>query len=184
MDCPDKGADRGTAPMKISALQITVQHVGLFGLFVVALWAASFGLLAAPWSWEQLSHLGGMFGVVNALFSGLALVGVVAAIILQGQELREQRREIKEEGKTLERQLHAMRLAAEVSASASILQFAESPAGTSLDALSIRADRDEALARLRAIVVELEGLHLKAKGPLATAVGVHQDPTDRETGSE
>jgi hypothetical protein len=37
---------------------------------------------------------GDMFGAVNALFSGLALAGVVCAILLQREELRLQREEL------------------------------------------------------------------------------------------
>lgn len=39
---------------------------------------------------------GDMFGVANALFSGLAFVGLVFAILLQRQELGLQRRELEE----------------------------------------------------------------------------------------
>lgn len=38
---------------------------------------------------------GDMFGVVNALFSGLALAGVIFAILLQREELRLQRKELE-----------------------------------------------------------------------------------------
>ena len=38
---------------------------------------------------------GDMFGAVNALFSGLALAGVVCAILLQREELRLQRQELE-----------------------------------------------------------------------------------------
>lgn len=38
---------------------------------------------------------GDMFGAANALFSGLALAGVIAAILLQSQELRFQREELE-----------------------------------------------------------------------------------------
>jgi hypothetical protein len=66
----------------------------LLGVIVV-LWAAS-GLLTwylAP-SWEVRSQFGGMFGAASALFSGLALAGVVYAVWLQRQELSLQRREL------------------------------------------------------------------------------------------
>ena len=43
---------------------------------------------------------GDMFGGINALFAGLALAGVVVAIILQRQELNNQKREFEKQDKT------------------------------------------------------------------------------------
>ena len=43
----------------------------------------------------KLSAIGDMFGAIGALFSGWAFLGVIVAIILQYQELKEQRREIR-----------------------------------------------------------------------------------------
>ena len=42
---------------------------------------------------------GDLFGAINALFSGLAFLGVIIAIILQKKELEEQRKEIRESRK-------------------------------------------------------------------------------------
>lgn len=44
---------------------------------------------------EGRGTFGDMFGAVNALFSGLALAGVICAILLQSQELKLQREELK-----------------------------------------------------------------------------------------
>jgi hypothetical protein len=46
-------------------------------------------------SWEKSGQFGDTFGAVNALFSGLALAGVVYAIFLQRKERRLQREEMK-----------------------------------------------------------------------------------------
>ena len=43
----------------------------------------------------QRGTFGDMFGAVNALFSGMALAGVVYAILLQREELRLQRQELE-----------------------------------------------------------------------------------------
>ena len=48
--------------------------------------------------------LGDMFGPVNALFSGMALAGIIWAIILQKKELELQRRELRDTKKVLEGQ--------------------------------------------------------------------------------
>ncbi|EGR3133956.1 hypothetical protein NDJ15_07570 [Vibrio parahaemolyticus] len=46
-------------------------------------------------NWDARNSFGGMFGVVNTLFSGLAFCGVIYAIVLQSKELELQRQELK-----------------------------------------------------------------------------------------
>lgn len=46
---------------------------------------------------------GDMFGSINALFSGLALAGIIITILLQRQELELQRQELKETKEELKR---------------------------------------------------------------------------------
>ena len=61
---------------------ILVYSVGIFAL--CALWA----------DWEIRAQAGDMTGAINTLFSGLAFVGVIYAIVLQKEELRLQRKEL------------------------------------------------------------------------------------------
>lgn len=49
---------------------------------------------------EVTGQIGDSFGALNTLFSGFALIGVIAAIILQSKELRETRDEFKEQNET------------------------------------------------------------------------------------
>lgn len=71
------------------------RSVGWLIAVVVLLW-----MLSAPaisWyfpTWEERAGFGDTFGAVNALFSGLALGGVVLAVFLQRTELRLQREEL------------------------------------------------------------------------------------------
>lgn len=44
--------------------------------------------------WQRRGQFGDMFGAANATFSGLALAGVIIAILLQKRELQYQRREL------------------------------------------------------------------------------------------
>lgn len=46
-------------------------------------------------SWDERGTFGDMFGAVNALFSGLALAGVIYTILLQRHELALQRKELE-----------------------------------------------------------------------------------------
>jgi hypothetical protein len=50
---------------------------------------------------------GDMFGGINAIFSGLAFLGIIYAIILQGEELRLQREELELTRKELQRTAQA-----------------------------------------------------------------------------
>ncbi len=65
------------------------------------LWFAMAGVFAAwglVWVFilplEDRGTIGDMFGVVNALFSGLAFIGIIYTILLQSRELQLQRREL------------------------------------------------------------------------------------------
>lgn len=62
---------------------------------VVSLWILSALLIPFISSdWAVRGQVGDMFGAVNSLFSGLALAGIVYAILLQRQELELQRKEL------------------------------------------------------------------------------------------
>lgn len=74
-------------------------------LFVVSSWFV-FVMEWFPWWTEKNGRgtFGDSFGVVNALFSGLAFAGVICAILLQKKELELQRAEIREQKETLQKQ--------------------------------------------------------------------------------
>lgn len=60
-------------------------------LFVILIWCATIFLLH---DYQDRGTFGDMFGAANALFSGLAFVGVITAILLQKNELKLQREEL------------------------------------------------------------------------------------------
>lgn len=67
------------------------------GLFVFVAWGLTLILL-----WQDgdkklgdVGKFGDMFGAVNALFSGLAFIGIIITILMQSQELELQRQELK-----------------------------------------------------------------------------------------
>ena len=80
---------------------------------------------------------GDMFGSVNALFSGIALAGIIFTIYLQKEELRLQRLELKETRKELKRsaeaqekseealtkQVESMKVSSELTALNSLLNY-------------------------------------------------------------
>lgn len=64
-------------------------------LLVFGLWLGSYCFMVARFGAPENSGIAGdTFGAINALFSGLALGGVILAIILQRDELRLQREEL------------------------------------------------------------------------------------------
>ena len=66
----------------------------LIGAIIVS-WAGYLvGILAAD-GWSTRGTFGDAFGVINSLFSGLALAGFLIAILLQSRELRFQREELE-----------------------------------------------------------------------------------------
>jgi hypothetical protein len=65
-----------------------------FGVLVVVLWLGNLGL-GLILAKDERGLFGDMFGAVNALFSGLAFVGLIYIILLQSQELKLQREELK-----------------------------------------------------------------------------------------
>lgn len=70
-------------------------------LFIIGLWLANLFLLKND---ANRGTFGDMFGVVNALFSGLALAGVIYAILLQRVELKLQRKELEKTREQIEGQ--------------------------------------------------------------------------------
>ncbi len=63
-------------------------------VFVVACWGIV-GFWLPGWSGDTPGTFGDQFGAVNALFSGLAFVGVIYAILLQSTQLKLQRKELE-----------------------------------------------------------------------------------------
>ena len=82
---------------------------------ILAFWAATVPVLAWLVPGDTVTgdaiakrgQIGDAFGSINALFSGLALAGIIVAILLQREELRLQRRELEETRAELRRQADA-----------------------------------------------------------------------------
>ena len=70
-------------------------------LVILFLWWLNFFVL---YDNIEKGILGDMFGPVNALFSGMALAGIIWAIVLQRRELELQRKELRLTTKALEGQ--------------------------------------------------------------------------------
>jgi hypothetical protein len=75
----------------------------LLGIITLILILCGFVIFFSFDSWGERGSFGDMFGSINALFSGLALAGVIYAILLQRKELSLQREELKLTRKELEK---------------------------------------------------------------------------------
>ena len=116
--------------------------LGFLALVVFGGWVLSGVLLIIFFdSWSDRGTFGDMFGAVNALFSGLALGGVIIAIILQKQELGLQRRELEltrqeltrsaeaqeTSNSALTRQFEMLQITAELTAISTLMNYHTTP---------------------------------------------------------
>lgn len=105
-------------------------------IIVVGLWIATIYIFGG-WKNDDKSAFGEMFGSVNALFSGLALTGIILTILLQRKELSLQRQELKytreelartakaqeNSEKALNRQAENLKISAKLSALNTLVNF-------------------------------------------------------------
>lgn len=89
-----------------------IRYAWIAGIFIVILWLIT--ALVSPYIFNGLtdsSAFGQQFGSVEALFSGLSLIGIIVAILLQTFDLREQRKllaaQIKEFSRSVELQANS-----------------------------------------------------------------------------
>lgn len=95
---------------KDDRFDLRIQPLMYLCLLVAAVWFGSGVVIYFGYpDWVTRGTVGDTFGAVNALFSGLALAGVVYAIILQRKELYLQRLELKMNRRAMNAQLEEMR---------------------------------------------------------------------------
>lgn len=78
-------------------------------LVIIGLWILTYYLLKDKAETTR-GTFGDMFGSINALFSGLALAGIILTILLQRKELKLQRKEIRDTRKEFETQNDTLKL--------------------------------------------------------------------------
>jgi len=117
-----------TSPWQIGFLILAI---------AVVLWVG-YGLVVPRlfMDWQKSSQFGDMFGGIGALFSGLALSGVVVAILMQKEELELQRDELRRSvaaqtssSESLGKQIDVMQLSAQLNALSALLAFYASNGG-------------------------------------------------------
>ena len=82
---------------------------------IVGLWLSSPIVVTLLFDkWETRGQFGDAFGFVNALFSGLALAGVVYTILLQHAELRQNTKELKRAASAQEKSERALKVQSEI----------------------------------------------------------------------
>ena len=114
----------------------------------------------------------GIFEALNALFSGLAFVGVIVAIRLQSEELELQRGELRAAREQAKRSVEAQETSAKLSALTALVAHYQPIAASPLNPNSLDAE-----ARLRDLIPELERTFATASGRSeATAVFATPSP--------
>lgn len=91
--------------------------VAVIAVSIVAIWVIS-GIVIyfSLETWSDRGTFGDMFGAINALFSGLALAGVVYAILQQQEELSLHYKELKRTASAQEKSEKALREQVEIQA--------------------------------------------------------------------
>lgn len=105
---------------------------------IFAVWLLSGVMLMLVFEPGERGVFGDMFGAVNSLFSGLALAGVIVAILLQRKELELQRKELE----LTRNELQASAIAARESSQALTKQAEISRTTAELQALKALVDAD------------------------------------------
>ena len=84
-------------------------------LLVIIIWGLSAFLIMVFLSeWSERGTFGDLFGAVNALFSALAFAALICTIVLQREEIKQNREEIVLNRKELEKSAKLQRKAQEV----------------------------------------------------------------------
>ena len=123
-------------------------HIGtafVFVVIVLSIWVAylyiAFQALksASPTGISSLGQFGDTFGAINALFTGLALSGLVYTALLQHEQVRAQRQELQQQAydsaanrEALSREKREQFLTARLNATVVLLQANEAMMGFSL----------------------------------------------------
>lgn len=145
----------------------TLTHPGIIsiGLLIVVLW------VGVPWAvvhWivpeSNITHagqMGDMFGVVNALFSGLAFAGIIVTLIMQRDEMRDQQ---KSSLKTAELMVSSAKITAQVAKFQAVYQ-------SYLKALEIKNNPD----------IQKDPGFYEAMGELGKELKQHEEQLDKLT---
>ncbi len=78
-------------------------------ILIVVLWLGSYFVLSYLPE-KAKGTVGDMFGVINSLFSGLALAGIILTILLQRKELKYQREELRDTRKEFQTQNETLKI--------------------------------------------------------------------------
>ncbi len=81
----------------------------IVSILIIGLWSGSYFALQ-DFPEKERGTIGDMFGVINSLFSGLALAGIILTILLQRKELKYQREELRDTRKEFQIQNETLKI--------------------------------------------------------------------------
>jgi flagellar biosynthesis component FlhA len=144
----------------------------LYGIIltVLVLWASSAGVIILTLDdWSSRGTFGDLFGAINALFSGLALAGLVYSLYRSREELGLQREEIElnrkeliksrktqeKSEKALEEQARQLRAASKINGLKILIDYYT---GILADAQKPEDIKEQARTRRRELIKEVDSL--------------------------
>jgi len=92
------------------------------GCLMLALWLSWVLIWLLVDDWAAAGQFGDAFGAINALFTGLALAGVIIAMLMQREELKLLRKEFGRSIEAQEAQARALIITAQLNANSALLQ--------------------------------------------------------------
>src|SRR4051812_3359194 len=114
-----KPKDVAEANLKKAVIVVVILWFFALALTTVVLWHKGEKTIA------DYGQVGDTFGALNALFTGLALAGLVYTAVLQRQEIRAQEQDSQENKRALQRESRSQYLAARLNATVALLQACE-----------------------------------------------------------
>ncbi len=104
----------------------------IFSSIVVVYFLLAISIYIAFSDWVSRGQFGDMFGAINTLFSALAFAGLITAILVQKEEIKEQRQELRksveaqiETEKALKKQVELMNFTSKLNAHNTIISSGE-----------------------------------------------------------
>ena len=104
--------------MKPQTVCMVLVIIGAISIWIIT-WVLTTCMIACP---AERGMFGDMFGSVNSLFSGLAFIGVIWALLLQREQLQLQENEVKQNTTQLIEQSKIMKNEIAVSSTSARLQ--------------------------------------------------------------
>jgi len=135
-------------------------RVLLVAALVIVAWVVFGVVIFLLFGKDGVGPFGDTFGVLNTLFSGLAMAGVVVAIFMQKEELHLQREELKRSVKAQQVSGGMLELTAKINVYSSLIAVREGKLTRGMvgsGEVAVQSEIDEYAWRLERVLRQIEG---------------------------